>query len=439
MDLFEILFFFVFAQGMSAILKFNFYVKFLGAKNKKLYYLAYVLFVYIVSVLVNYWPQSYWGSTLLNLFITFCAGYFMLKATGANAALALILTESVNMLCFGVISSFVSILSPILIPISGNFSYVLSLGSVIVSLLLSFICYSIILKKYHLTKAAMKRYFSIFFLPVLCVLLACGYITDSYYGNVIVMDSMGVIQPGVNHFLMLFIQCIVGSLLFCTLYGCQKLSDGVAVQTRLALLEHEIQAQKDYLQETRTRYEQTQAFRHDIKGHLTALRGLLENNEAQKAKSYLEKLDDISENLSFICKTGNTVVDTLLSSKLSAARQNNINIECTVKIPSLCCVDDLDLCVLFSNAVDNAVRACSLQENDNKFIRISGKEKGDFFMIEIENSCSKSGSCERGIGLTNIEAVAAKYHGAVTFEKQEDLFSLNALLIISRSLNNISV
>ncbi|MFQ7693905.1 MAG: GHKL domain-containing protein [Christensenellales bacterium] len=45
---------------------------------------------------------------------------------------------------------------------------------------------------------------------------------------------------------------------------------------------------------------------------------------------------------------------------------------------------------------------------------------------------------KKGIGLSNIEAVAEKYSGAVTTQLQGGCFFLNVLLVISRSLDDIS-
>jgi len=48
-----------------------------------------------------------------------------------------------------------------------------------------------------------------------------------------------------------------------------------------------------------------------------------------------------------------------------------------------------------------------------------------------ENSCLGTDEFKKGIGLSNIEAVAEKYHGAVLAEKADVHFSLSVLLNIS--------
>ncbi|MEN6488346.1 MAG: ATP-binding protein, partial [Smithella sp.] len=266
------------------------------------------------------------------------------------------------------------------------------------------------------------------------------YISERVYGNVVTMTETGVVHPTVDNWQILILQLFACFSLFSILYASQKLSEDYSNRMRLALLEQEIHGQEEYLREAETRHKQTQAFRHDIKSHLLAMEGLLKGGEAEKAREYLSRLEEISQSLSLLCRTGNTVVDSLLSNKLSAAQQKEIEIECIVKIPSPCAIENLDLCVIFSNAVDNAVKACEQVVTGPRYIRISGKQKGDLFLLEIENSRSAEPSYQKGsgLGLSNIETVAEKYDGAVATETGETWFRLNVLLVIPRHLTDIS-
>ena len=99
-------------------------------------------------------------------------------------------------------------------------------------------------------------------------------------------------------------------------------------------------------------------------------------------------------------------------------------------LPKPCGIDDFDLCVLFANALDNAIAAC--RANDGaKAIRISGKQQGDFYMLTFENTCSDEPLPPAGTGLSNIKAVAEKYHGALLTEKNGRQYYLSVLLNIS--------
>ena len=126
------------------------------------------------------------------------------------------------------------------------------------------------------------------------------------------------------------------------------------------------------------------------------------------------------------------MVDILLGEKLKIAEADGIAAEVSALLPSPCGIDDFDLCVIFANALDNAIRACQAVEGERS-IRISGERQGDFYMLAFENTCSDEPLPPAGTGLSNIKAVTEKYHGAMLTEKNERRFSLSALLNISAS------
>lgn len=186
------------------------------------------------------------------------------------------------------------------------------------------------------------------------------------------------------------------------------------------------------------RYEQTRAFRHDIRNHLSVLNGLLMNGNLDESKTYLQKLDVASEMLSFPYRTGNSVVDILLGEKLAVAKMSGVTVEVALILPSPCGIDDFDLCVIFANALDNAIHECQAM-GGTKNIRISGERQGDFYMLIFENTCSDQPLAPAGTGLSNIKSVAEKYHGAILTEKANRRFSLNVLLNISLHPESISI
>lgn len=141
------------------------------------------------------------------------------------------------------------------------------------------------------------------------------------------------------------------------------------------------------------------------------MRGLSGLEAAKKLR--LDGIDRYLVNLEYVCgyedglahlESGQKIpVSRLLGQEFSQKmlrhmKKNGCRICYSLKIPYPCAVDDLDLCVLFSNAVDNAIRACGKLKSETRYIHISGK--GDFFMVEFENSCAQATSYKKGIGLS---------------------------------------
>lgn len=218
--------------------------------------------------------------------------------------------------------------------------------------------------------------------------------------------------------------------LFCTLYAYRFICRGFLAQARLVSLTEAAKAQKVYVAESKLRYEQTKAFRHDIKNHLSVLSGLLDDGKTEEGRAYLKKLEAVSDSLSIPCRTGNPVVDILLGEKLGLAEAGGIKTEVSLLLPTPCGIDEFDLCVIFANALDNALEACQLLQEARR-LRILGSRQGDFLMLEFENICLPGPLPPMGTGLSNIKAVAEKYHGTILTEKTGSCFRLNVLLDLS--------
>lgn len=120
----------------------------------------------------------------------------------------------------------------------------------------------------------------------------------------------------------------------------------------------------------------------------------------------------------------------LLLQVMGLAAAGGISAQVSLLLPQPCGIDDLDLCVIFANALDNAISACRSGQGPQS-IRVSGRRQGDFYMLTFENTCDHSPLPPAGTGLSNIRSVAEKYHGAVLAEKADRRFSLNVLLNIS--------
>ena len=338
---------------------------------------------------------------------------------------AAVLAFYVSQLSFGVINSVEAAFFPRFIGTPQL--YLLLLAAQAVYFVACIGCYRAVRKLLAWTQDSQTPYIGLLLLPGLFFFGAELYILQTAYSFFV--PDLSLEDVG-KHGTLFFLQITGLAALLCTLYVYRQLCRGFQAQAELQSLTQAAQAQKVYITEARARYEQTKAFRHDIKNHLAVLDGLLKGGKLEEGREYLKKLESVSEALSFPYQTGNPVVDILLGEKLALAV--GIETEVSLLLPSLCGIDDFDLCVLFSNALDNAITACRAQDGA-KSILISGKRQGDFYMLTFENTCSDEPLPPAGTGLSNIRAMVEKYHGAVMTEKSGGKFSLNVLLNVAVS------
>lgn len=191
-------------------------------------------------------------------------------------------------------------------------------------------------------------------------------------------------------------------------------------------------------------YSQSERLRHDLKNHIIALSGLLENREWEKMSSYLKNMEGSAALENFEEVTGNKVVDVLLYQKRQMAEKNNILWECDVQIPEKCNINEFDLCVLFGNILDNAVEACERIQGSrtgcrSKFIHIQAGMVKKCFFLEVKNItggvCNnaaghtrKENPKEHGIGLLNVRDVVNRHNGTMHIEVQDAVFIISVLI-----------
>ena len=302
--------------------------------------------------------------------------------------------------------------------------YALIVLSVLASIALCALCYGLVLRLFPLGEDDPNL--GLLPLPGLFFLAAELYILETAYSRLSLAP-----EPLRRHMALLALQALGLAALLCTLYACRRACRGVRAQAELDLLSQSVQAQRSYVAEAQARYEKTRAFRHDLQNHLSVLDGLLSAGRTAEARRYLGKLEAASAALAPPCRTGEAAVDALLGEKLALAEARGIQAEISLRLPEDGCLDAFDLCVIFANALDNALRSAAGAEGEPPFLRVRGQRQGDFYRLEFENSCAPGPPPEPGTGLRNIRAAAEKYGGAVACEKSGGRFRLDVLLNIS--------
>ena len=288
------------------------------------------------------------------------------------------------------------------------------------------------------TGMEMQQMFLIF-IPILMIFIMSKYISAIEYDfQFEILVDKGPAEHFFSHGQMLAMYFLGLASLFCILFSYKKLQQSFRLGTEISLLEQQEHSLNQYVEEAKTRYDETKSFRHDIRNHIAVVKKLLQNGKLEEAVTYMEDLDDMAEKMSFPCSTNNPVVDILVENKLGIAKSMGIDVSCSLLLPYPCGLKDIDICIVLSNALDNAIRAVkSLDAGTEKFIRVSGRIQGDFLMMEIENSFHGKGVFKKGTGLSNVNAVAEKYGGAMSIETQGNVFVLHVLLIISQQPEGI--
>ncbi len=170
--------------------------------------------------------------------------------------------------------------------------------------------------------------------------------------------------------------------------------------------------------------------RHDLRHHMLLLNDYIKNGETQKALEHISSVTDYIDSTmpKQFCLNG--VVNVILSHYDTLTQLKGIDFICEVSLSRQLPLADIDLVVVLSNALENAVNA--LEICDTKWIAVKGFESdGKFFFevknpfcgeIEFQDNLPVSRRENHGYGTKSIAAIVEKHEGIYSFTVEDDIF-----------------
>ncbi|EOS22997.1 hypothetical protein C806_03619 [Lachnospiraceae bacterium 3-1] len=416
--------------------------------KKKMWPPFYFLFAVGAVIINDFVPASMVTGFVVLIFLLTAYWTVICRAGFKHSLLYAALAVEIMLLCGGIVNSMISLPYPWLPAFFHETDNIAAmLVSEATSLVLTGFCYYMVYRYFSRddldpvdapeTTMGMQQMVLIF-IPILMIFIMSSYINAIEYDfQFEISVDKGPAEHFFSHGQMLSMYFLGLASLFCILFSYKKLQQSFRLNTEISLLEQQEHSLNQYVEEAKTRYDETKSFRHDIRNHIAVVKKLLQSGKLEEAITYMEDLDDMAEKMSFPCSTNNPVVDILVGNKLGIAKSMGIDVDCSLLLPYPCDIRDIDICIVLSNALDNAIHAVkNLGAGIEKYIRVSGRIQGDFLMMEIQNSFHGKGAFKKGTGLSNVKKVAEKYGGAMSIETQENVFVLHVLLIIPQHLES---
>lgn len=217
-------------------------------------------------------------------------------------------------------------------------------------------------------------------------------------------------------------------------------------QMKSTRVRQELQAIQNILQSQYVQYKQAQRtvdlinYRyHDLKNHIIALRAGADNSGKNE---YLDKLEQEIQEYEALNKTGNQVLDTLLTSKNLRCMEHKIEMTCVVDGALFDFMDVMDICSIFGNALDNAIESeLKIRDYGKRMIHVAAFSEKSFLIIRFDNYyegdiyfekglpvTSKEEKNSHGYGLKSLQYTVHKYKGEVQIDTKDNWFSLRVLI-----------
>ena len=209
-----------------------------------------------------------------------------------------------------------------------------------------------------------------------------------------------------------------------------------ALHSELAAMDNVLHRQYEQYKQRKENIRLINRRYHELKMQIAAIRA--ERDKVKQDAALAEMEGDIhryeAEN-----KTGNPVLDTLLTAKSMYCQQHGINLTCVADGTLLNFLTTGEICTIVGTALDNATESVlTEQDPEKRLIRVAIYAQNGFVMLRFENYCTKPvelapdglprQSSHGGYDLKSVRAAAETHGGIVTLHWENEWFTLRVLL-----------
>ena len=228
--------------------------------------------------------------------------------------------------------------------------------------------------------------------------------------------------------------CCVAYLIFLA-----RLSKEHETQARLEQLQNSLNLQVSQavreIESLRESQRKTRAYRHDLHHHLQYLSSCLENGQCEQAQRYIHEINAEIEAARVVTYCENEAANLIFSAFAARAEAQGVKFSLQAVLPHILPISESDLCVLLSNALENALHACKGADDS---IEVQTYERNEKFFLQVVNDCREAVRFEdgipvtdrpgHGIGVSSICAIVERYGGLYSFSVKEGKFVLRVSL-----------
>ena len=229
-----------------------------------------------------------------------------------------------------------------------------------------------------------------------------------------------------------------------TIVSYQKMIGLQEEKEKYFVEQQQVHAIQERMEEVEQFYHGIRQMKHEMKNHMTNIKGLVRNGSYRDIEQYIDHMDESMNVFELTTKTGNTVTDVIVNDKQKTAEKQGIQFQSEFSYPKSDGYNAYDIGVIINNLLQNALEACEKMAEGKRYIYLSGRQKKKFYVINVKNSFEGEVTFDtktnlplstkgkdialHGIGLSNVKREADKYMGDVDIRTRKNEFSVAVLL-----------
>lgn len=182
--------------------------------------------------------------------------------------------------------------------------------------------------------------------------------------------------------------------------------------------------------------EELYKLKHDLNKQIGVLKNLYDANNYEELGRSISNMASSLEHVEKYYTISNTSVSALLNQKRMEAIRNNIEFDAELMIDDFA-MNDIEICSVLGNILDNAIEANEYVERERRFINIKMIQERNGYNIECVNSLSvlpkrdrnqykttKEKSRGHGLGINIIRNIVKAHNGVVKFDNTNTTFTV---------------
>lgn len=250
-------------------------------------------------------------------------------------------------------------------------------------------------------------------------------------------SGKNVIEPGDGKWMIIYLAQL---LLMVILYLQSELFKKSAMRQELAVMNMLWNKEQEQYELSKENIALINQKCHDLKHQIRAIRYM----SKEEIDAYLEEMEDSIKIYESIVKSGNEVLDTILTEKSLYCKERGITVSCVADGSQMGFINTIDLYAILGNALDNAIEAVEkFNHQEKRQIDVMIYRQQQFLVINIVNPTkeklvyeeefprtTKADRFHHGFGLKSIQYMVKKYDGHLNVSEEDGCFSLKILIPI---------
>lgn len=267
--------------------------------------------------------------------------------------------------------------------------------------------------------------------------LVSAILVSTIFEIIAFMPEMRNLKSGIDRWTVLFLLQIICAIV---LYLQNELFRKSMMKQELDLMNLLLEKEQEQYRLSRENIAIINQKCHDLKHQLRAIR---KSTEADK-NQYIKEVEESIKIYEAIVKTGNEVLDTILTEKSLYCKERGIVVSCVADGALLSFMHTMDLYSLFGNALDNAIEAVEkIETEEHRQIDVIICKQQSFLVINIVNPVAekllfedglpittKQDKNYHGFGVKSMKYIVRKYNGFINATEEDGCFSLKMLIPI---------